>query len=133
MPPSHPKKINKIVMLHRILVYCLFALTTALHYNTPKAQDEKIPADETLYSTCFSLFLHYFSTSNGVLICRRTKYMPIKRPALAVSCKTLLFIPWTMEMQSDHFLVYRMNHITKNSVKYLCLDHKNAAVLTTPL
>lgn len=45
-------------MLLRILVYSLFALTTALHYNTATAQDEKIVADETLYSTCSSLFLH---------------------------------------------------------------------------
>lgn len=53
--------------------------------------------------------------------------MSIKSSALAVSCKTVL------EMESDHFLVYRTSHITNSSIKNLCLDNKNAAVLTTPL
>lgn len=53
-----PPKINKILILLHILVHSLFALTTALHYSTTEAQDEKILADESLYSTCSSLFLH---------------------------------------------------------------------------
>lgn len=87
-------------MLLHILVYGLFALSTALHYTTAKAQDEKLLADETLYSTCSSLFPLKKQCSN------------LQRNKIHVN--QMLCPSWlmqncalhTMVMESDHFLVY---------------------------